>query len=127
MLGQPQGHRPVGVKIPEGQINDRSDKADLTVEHLLPIEFFAAQYVENGKIKQGLFCHSNGVFYMAPNGDQWLAGMRPLSEKLTTNVRHAYEAMKGAIPEDVPVTDTVDVIAGSMVEEAPVPIGNVDV
>jgi hypothetical protein len=114
-----QGHRPVGVKIPDGQLHDRSDKADLTVEHLIPMEFFGAQYVENGKLKAGLFVQSGGRFYLAPNGEQWISGMRELSEALTNNVRVIYDRIKGGPLKDVPLEDTVDIIAQATVAEVP--------
>jgi len=126
MLGSNQGHRPVGVKIPDGQLHDKSDKADLTVEHLLKMEFFAAQYVENGKLKAGLVVHSGGRFYLAPNGSTWLAGMRELSEKMTNNVKSLYERTQSGPLEGVPVEDTVDIIAQATAAEA-APQDSVDV
>lgn len=116
MLGR-TGHRHVGVKTPEGQIHDRSDKADLTVEHLMPMEFFGAQYVENGKLKTGLVVQSGGKFYLAPNGGQWLADMRELSEALTGNVKAIYDRIKGGPLEDVPHEDAVDIIATATASE----------
>lgn len=119
MLGN-TGHRHVGVKTPEGQIHDKSDKADLTVEHLMPMEFFGAQYVENGKLKTGLVVQSGGKFYLAPNGSQWLADMRELSKALTSNVKPLYDKLKGGlIDEDVPVEDNVDIIAQATAAESP--------
>ena len=114
MYGQAAGRRPVGVKIPVDQNTEQSNKPDLTIENIAPIEFLAAQYVEKGKIKVGLFCLSGGVFYLAPEGDTWLQKMRPLSEKLTNNVRDAYDRMYGASPAEVPSEDVVDIIAQTM-------------
>jgi hypothetical protein len=118
MLGV--GQRPVGVKIPEDQTTDRTNKPDLHVENLLPMEFFAMQYVEKGKMKMGLVAHSGGQFYLAPSGSEWLAGMRPLSDKLVKNLKPHFERLRGPEPIDptgVPTSDDVDIVAAATASE----------
>lgn len=119
MLGQTSGPRPVGVKIPEHQNTDRTDRPDFSVISMVPLELFAAQYVENGRVKMGLFCHSGGTFYMVPDGEPWLQKFRTLRKEMVVNVQHIYESLKGKTPEDIPLHDTVDVVAGSVAQEAP--------
>jgi hypothetical protein len=99
------------VKIPEGQLTEPSNLPDLTITGLTGLEFFAIEYVERGKKQSGLVVNANGILYLAPNGMQWLTGMRPLSDKLTKNVNDALDRVRGVAPEDVPVEDNVDVIA----------------
>ena len=106
--------RPVGVKIPEGQLSERSDLPSLTLVHLMPLEFMAAQYVDKaGKKVTGLFVKNGEDWYQAPNGDQWLAQFRTLSPKMDENAKAMYAKITG-VPDnaDVPLEDNVDVIAG---------------
>jgi hypothetical protein len=105
------------VKIPEGQINERTDRPDLTISHMLPMEFFAAQYVEANKLKSGLFVLSGGQFYLAPSGAEWLAGMRPLSDKMAANAQELYDRVHGGVPGDVPTEDIVDILGKDMVDD----------
>ncbi len=116
---QTPGQRPVGVKIADSQTTDFTSDPDLTLKNLAPIEFFAAQYVEKGRLRTALFCHSGGMFYLAPEGDSWLQKMRPLSERLTANVKEIFERRNKSaadVAASVPRQDAVDVIAESMSE-----------
>lgn len=110
--------RPVGVKIPEGQLSERTDLPSLTLVHLVPMEFLAAQYVDkSGKMVTGLFVKSGSDWYQAPNGEQWLAQFRPLSPKMEANAKEKYSKLTGKSDiTDVPLTDNVDVIAEETVE-----------
>jgi hypothetical protein len=106
--------RPVGVKIPEGQLSERSDLPSLTLVHLMPLEFMAAQYVDkSGKKVVGLFVKNGKDWYQAPNGDQWLSQFRALSPKMEENAKAMYAKNTGITDTtDVPLEDNVDVIAG---------------
>ena len=105
--------RPVGVKIPEGQLAEKSDLPSLTLIHLMLLEFCAAQYVDkSGRKVTGLFVKSGKDWYQAPNGEQWLAQFRELSDKMLKNTLDKYAHLKGTDPADVPTEDNVDVIAG---------------
>lgn len=110
MFPNAQG-RHVGVMIPEGQLTEPSNLPDLTVTGFTSLNFFAVEYVERGKKQQGLVVDANGTLYLAPNGMQWLTGMRELSEKLGRNVKDGIARTQGVAPEDVPTEDNVDVIA----------------
>jgi len=112
MYGQRQGQRPVGVKIPDHQDTTQSSNPDLTIENIAPIEFYAVEYVEKGKVVMGLFCLSGGEFYLAPEGSTWLKSMRHATVKISENLRSAVDRIKGKVV-DVPSEDVVDVIAAS--------------
>jgi len=105
-----QTQRPVGVTVPQGQHTTRTDKADLTVEHVMPIEFFAAQYVEKGKVRNGLFCLTNDTYYLAENGESWVNNLKELSSKLSDNFRAVHTAQKAG-NDEVPSEDLVDITA----------------
>ena len=108
-----QSHRGVGVKIPDGQLHDRSDAPDLTVLDLAPLELRAGRYVERGKIKMGLFAKVGDVWHLTPDGDNWLQRCRQTSAALTKNLKEAEGKFKGVSAEDVPTTDAVDIIASA--------------
>lgn len=110
--------RHVGVKIPQGQLEERTNLADLTVVSVNPMQMIGMVYVESGKLKRALVVKDvEGNLYLAPNGDQWIVGLRPLSDKLSKNVVDALHIVQGTAPEDLPTTDSVDVIAGDMAAE----------
>ena len=111
-------HRPVGVMIPEGQNKQPSNLAELTVTSVNKLEFFGVTYVEKSKLTPGLVVRDmEGNLYLAPGGLQWVQGLRPLSDKLTNNVKELLLHLEGTPPEDVPIEDNVDVIAGDMAAE----------
>lgn len=115
---QPQG-RQVGVMIPAGQLTEeqRTNLPDLTIINLLPLEMFAAQYVEGGRVVAGHFVKSGDDFYLDPNGRQWLNNLRPLSAKLKESAAEGYRKLKGAVPAELPTTDQVDIVAEEVAKD----------
>lgn len=114
-----QQPRPVGVKIPDGQIYDRSDKPALTVLGVLDLTFRGVQYVDKtGKKKNMLvLMDQNGVQYEAPNGESWLNGLRPLSEDFNKNIQNFVDLNRPVDPAEIPTEDQVDVVASAVAEE----------
>jgi hypothetical protein len=115
MFPNAQG-RHVGVMISQGQLTEPSNLPDLTLTGFTSLKFYAIEYVERGRKQQGLVVDANGTLYLAPNGMQWLTGMRELSERLGKNVKDGIARSQGVAPEDVPVEDNVDVIAQEIAE-----------
>lgn len=114
----PNAHRHVGVMIPEGQSKEPSSLAELTVTSINKLEFFGITYVEKAKLTPGLVVRdAEGNYYLAPNGVQWVQGLRQLSDKLTANVKDMVARVEGVPPEELPMDDNVDVIAGDMAAE----------
>lgn len=114
--------RHVGVLIPSGQLDQKTSLSDLTVVSANPFEMLAIMYVENGRLKPALVLKDvEGTYYLAPNGEQWVRGLRQLSDKLAANVQEALDRIRGVPPADVPLTDKVDVIAGEIANE-PTPV-----
>lgn len=111
MSGTSASGRVVGVTIPEGQNTERSNLPDLTIVNLAPLEFFAAQYVENGKLRMGMYIKAGNVTYLDPDGERWVNRLRQLSDKLAKNFGVKYAQMHGVQPGDVPLEDSVDVVA----------------
>lgn len=117
MFQNTQG-RHVGVMIPSGQLEERTNLADLTVVSVNPFEMMGIVYVENGRLKPALVVKdTEGMLYLAPNGDQWTRGLRQLSNKLARNVKDGLDRVRGVSPTDVPMEDNVDVIAEEMASE----------
>lgn len=112
-------HRHVGVKIPQDQLTEQTDKPNLHVAHAFPVQFYAAQYVENGKLKMGLFFEMNGDIYLSPNSDEWLGRLSRCNPKLAKNIKEKLETLSGVPPEEVPIEDNVDVVAADMATESP--------
>lgn len=101
--------------IPQGQLEENTNLGDLTVVSVNPLQMMGIVYAERGKLKRGLVVQDvQGDLYLAPNGDQWTAGLRPLSEKLAHNVKDGLDKVMGVPPTEVPLEDNVDVIAGDM-------------
>jgi len=119
MYEQQHVRRHPGVKVPEGQNIDRTDKPDLTVLDMVDVQMKAGRYVENGKIRTGLFLLVGKVWHLAPDGEAWLRKCRQVSEKLTKNIVDFVEARDGVHDKDVPATDTVDVIAAETAADKP--------
>lgn len=106
--------RAAGVKIPDGQLFDRSDKPSLTLTGLLPLQFHAMRYVDNkGQEVAELVVQAGDEIYMAPDGAQWLAKMRPLSAAMKEKVIHALQSMSPS-QMDIPTQDNVDVVASEI-------------
>lgn len=105
--------RSAGVAIPEGQNLTRSDLPSLTITSMVRIDFLAMQYVDDGgRVRSGLVCRAGDAFYLAPNGDQWLGQMRPLSERMAANTKAMFMRLYGESgPGEVPSGDDVDIIA----------------
>jgi hypothetical protein len=108
--------RIVGVTIPEQLGRSPEGVPDLTVLSLQKLEFFGAQYTENGKIRMGLLVKSGEDFYLDPRGDQWVGGLRPLSDKLKKSAMDKYIAVVGVDAKDLPIEDNVDVVAQEVSE-----------
>ncbi len=114
----PTAHRHVGVAIPEGQAKEPTNLPELTVTSVNKLEFFGITYVEKAKLTPALVVRDvEGNLYLAPNGDAWVKGLRPLSDKLTNNVKDTLARLEGTPLDDVPAEDNVDVIAEEMAAE----------
>ncbi len=109
--------RHVGVMVPKNQGLAASSAPDLTVLSMTDLQFFAVEYADNGKAKQGLIVSAGGILHMAPNGMEWLGKMLPLSEKFAGNIQEVIDRHNGAPVENIPKEDTVDIIAEDMASE----------
>jgi len=110
--------------IPQGQLEENTNLGDLAVVSVNPLQLMGVVYAERGKLKRGLVVRDvQGDLYLAPNGDQWTVGLRPLSEKLARNVREGFDRVMGVPPTEIPLKDNVDVIAGEMASEAEMGVG----
>lgn len=106
--------------IPEGQEKDPSSLPELTITGLNKLEFFAVTYVEKARITQALVVRDiTGALYLAPQGDQWIRGMRPLSDKMTANVERQIQAIEGPPIKELSLKDSVDIIAEEIAQDEP--------
>ena len=110
--------RPMGVKIPQDQNAEVTDKPNLFVQHILPLKFFAMEYAEGGKMKKAMICEFNGDYYIAPNSEEWISRLSPVSSKLRKNISESLERVSGVPVEDIPLKDDVDVVAADMASES---------
>lgn len=106
--------RIVGVTTPEQLGRAPDGVPDLTVMHLKKLEFFGAQYTENGKVRGGMLVKDGDEFYLDPAGEQWTSRLRPLSDKLRKSAMDKYIALVGVDAKDLPMQDSVDVVAEEM-------------
>ena len=116
--------RQVGVKIPTGQIYDKSEAPALTITGLLELKFYAVQYVDKrgNKVSMLAMRSADGELYEAPNGSAWLNDAKQLSDQMKQNLEAtlATAPRAGTSPADnVPVEDVVDVIATEVTNEPP--------
>lgn len=118
MYGKQQGGRHVGVMIPKGQLNqERSNLPEFTITSVLELQFKGIQYVDrNGVVAQMLaVVDAQGNVYQAEGGEKWLSDLRPLSEKMQKNLQ-GYEAAQGVSDDDLPLHDSVDVVASELAQ-----------
>ena len=114
--------RHVGVKIPTGQLYDKSDNPALTIEGLLELKFYAVQYAnkKGSKVSMLVMKAADGTLYEAPNGDSWLNGAKQLSEQMKKNVEVVLSsAPRVGASVTVPTQDAVDVLAEEIATEVP--------
>lgn len=111
--------RQVGVKIPTGQMYDKSDDPALTIKGLVELKFYAIEYVDKkgNKVPMLVIKTAAGELYEAPNGTSWLSDAKMLSDQLKKNVEGvlATAPRVGSPADNVPTQDTVDVIATEVV------------
>lgn len=108
-----------GVKLPDGQVSERSDAPPLTITTFSEIRMFGLTYVDSGGRERPLLVVLNvdGSLYSAPEGDQWITRLKPLSTKLAENFREVYQkSLPSTEPVKVPGMDNVDVIANEEVK-----------
>ncbi len=108
--------RHVGVKIPTGQIYDKSDQPALTITGLVELKFYAVQYVDKRGSKRSMLAmkSADGEVYEAPNGSAWLNDAKPLSDQLKKNLENVLASAPRAgskVADLVPTEDVVDVLA----------------
>lgn len=108
--------RQVGVKIPTGQIYDKSDRPALTIEGLVELKFYAVQYVDKKgtKVPMLVIKDASGELYEAPNGTSWLNDAKLLSDQMKKNVESVLLTAPRAgssVADNVPTQDSVDVLA----------------
>ena len=114
--------RHVGVKIPTGQLYDKSDKPALTVVGLVELKFYAVQFVDKKGTKVPMLAmkSADGELYEAPNGTAWLNDAKPLSQQLKTNIEDVLATAPRAgssVADNVPTEDAVEVMATEVVAE----------
>lgn len=122
--------RQVGVKIPTGQIYDKSDSPALTIEGLVELKFYAVQYVDKkgNKVSMLVMKSAAGDLYEAPNGASWLNDAKLLSDQMKKNVETVLASAPRAgssIADIVPTQDAVDVLAtevGQATEPPPIQV-----
>ena len=117
--------RQVGVKIPTGQLYDKSDQPALTVIGLVELKFYAVEYVDKKGSKVPMLCMKSaaGDFYEAPNGSIWLNDAKHLSDQMKKNIEAVLATAPRAGGSDadmVPTQDAVDVLATEVSAETPV-------
>lgn len=87
-----------GVRIPEGQGAERGTPK--TVRHVMPVEWFAVQWFdENGRSHEEISCRVGSTVYLAPNGEQWSAGLKRAAPWLTDHVNRELNSRKATVPE----------------------------
>lgn len=105
------GSRPIGVGIPMGQLSPGTG-APKTVEAVHRAETYGVRWVDDsGQVHQEFMHYMAGVWYRAPNGENYAAGLRPIAEgswlaKSLRDVRTEAET-----PAKVPEKDAVDVMS----------------
>lgn len=116
--------RQVGVKIPTGQLYDKSDNPALTIEGLVELKFYAVQYADKkgNKVSMLVMKSAAGDMYEAPNGASWLNDAKLLSDQLKKNIEMVLASAPRAvssIADSVPTEDFVEVIATEVTQEPP--------
>ncbi len=108
---------PRSVTIPEGQISERSDLPPLTITSFAELKMFGLTFVDaNGRERPMLvvLC-SDGSLHSAPDGEQWIGRLRPLSTKMAESFNKVYRDLTNTSgingPTNVPDKDNVDIIA----------------
>jgi hypothetical protein len=118
--------RQVGVKIPTGQIYDKSNQPALTVVGLVELKFYAVEYVDRkgNKVPMLVMKSAAGEMYEAPNGSAWLNDAKMLSDQMKKNVEAVLATAPragGSVADTVPTEDTVDVLATEVAAPDPAP------
>ncbi len=106
------GLRQVGTGFPTEQLTQASTGRPGTVEHFALAETYAVQWVDQeGRSHKELLHRIGGVWFKAPNGENYAATLRPItaSGKLSQALEEARTAaQKKAAPIEIPKVD-VDV------------------
>lgn len=118
--------RHVGVKIPTGQIYDKSNAPALTIEGLVELKFYAVQYVDRkgSKVSMLVMKSAAGEMYEAPNGASWLNDAKLLSDAMKKNMEAVLASAPRAGDEAadlIPTEDAVDVLATEVTAATPQP------
>jgi len=105
--------RNTAVAIPEGQYVQGAATPG-SVLNFTEAKTYAVQYADaDGRVHTTLMHRINGVWYMAPNGENYASTLRPLSvdARLSKNLEERFvtETTTATIPKE----DAVDVLAGS--------------
>lgn len=104
--------RPVGVRIPEGQLQPDEDKRfgpPKTVKHAARCEFVAVEYYDvNGKSHTDVFLRAGDAYYQPPNSEQWAGALRPTTKWLADGINTLVKVQE--TPDALHAEDTVDVM-----------------
>lgn len=91
--------RPQGVGIPKGQTTPQGTGAPKTLLHVAEARHFAIQYADdNGTLHNTIATEVGGVFYLAPNGENYAQTLRPMSGWLTEQMQERVAAHRPTAP-----------------------------
>jgi hypothetical protein len=110
------GQRPLGVTIPQGQLQNREDDDrpklgnPRTVRNAVRANFVAIEYTDiNGKFHTDVVLEVGNQLYMPPNSEQWTVQLKPLADWLLKGTKALLDAQRPVSAGEVPVEDKVDI------------------
>lgn len=103
----------VGVGVSFGQRTEGKTAPPGTVVNLMEVQTFGIQYADNeGRVLTTMVHRMAGVWYLAPNGENYAATLRPLGtgSKLAKALEERF--VNATTTTTVPKSDAVDIEAG---------------
>jgi hypothetical protein len=106
MMGGNRG----GVTIPQTQMSQDTTEPNRLLS-VLDCEMIAIMYSDQtGRVHKTVVLRAGDEYYMPPGSEQWTNGVKPLHKWLSD----ALNAQRSTRSDNVPSTDSVDIIADGM-------------